>query len=302
MRRRRSTRIFRGDLGFFESCTNFHRLISLLVSTTRTATLPCGTPLACLHCASGDGRRMCRGRQMPCWGACTMGWNSQGAKRRSYSLRHRGGVGPLGRRLQVEPLEERAMLSVTADANAKIVSNLYADVLGRLAAPSEVDYWRGQLAAGQPQDSVVVGVVLSTEHRSNVVQGLYHDYLGRGTDPGGEAYWVNVLGQGVSELQLLALIVGSDEYYRNHGGDEAGVIRVLYHDVLQRPDPPGPSEIAYWHGVLESGRSRASAAEGFINSPEFIGVGVGVDEMYRDFLRRDADAGGRAYWINQFQH
>ena len=41
-------------------------------------------------------------------------------------------------------------------------------------------------------------------------------------------------------------------------------------------------------------------AEGFINSPEFIGVGV--DQMYRDFLRRDADAGGRAYWINQFQH
>ncbi len=229
-----------------------------------------------------------------------MGWNSQGAKRRSYSLRHKAGVGRLRRRLKVESLEERAMLSVTADANAKIVSNLYADVLGRLAAPSEVDYWRGQLAAGQPQDSVVVGFVLSTEHRSNVVQGLYHDYLGRGTDPGGEAYWVNVLGQGVSEFQLLALIVGSDEYYRNHGGDDAGFIRGLYHDVLQRPDPPGPSEIAYWHGVLESGRSRASVAEGFINSPEFIGVGV--DEMYRDFLRRDADAGGRAYWINQFQH
>jgi uncharacterized protein DUF4214 len=229
-----------------------------------------------------------------------MGWNSQGAKSRSYSLRHRPGMGRLGRRLHVESLEERAMLSVTADANAKIASNLYADVLGRLAAPSEVEYWRGQLAAGQSQDSVVVGFVLSTEHRSNVVQGLYHDYLGRGTDPGGEAYWVNVLGQGVSEFQLLALIVGSDEYYRNHGGDDAGFIRGLYHDVLQRPDPPGPSEIAYWHGVLESGRSRASVAEGFINSPEFIGVGV--DEMYRDFLRRDADAGGRAYWINQFQH
>ncbi len=202
--------------------------------------------------------------------------------------------------MTIEPLEERAMLSVTADANAKVVSNLYADVLGRLAAPAEVDYWSGRLAAGQSQDSVVVGFVLSTEHRRNVVEGIYQDYLGRGSEPAGEDYWVNVLGQGVSEFRLLALIVGSDEYYRNHGGDDAGFIRGLYHDVLQRSMPPGPSEIAYWHGVLNSGRSRALVAEGFINSPEFIGVGV--DQMYRDFLRRDADAGGRAYWINQFQH
>lgn len=202
--------------------------------------------------------------------------------------------------MRIEPLEERAMLSVTADANAKVVSNLYADVLGRLAAPAEVDYWRGQLAAGQSQDSVVVGFVLSTEHRRNVVEGIYQDYLGRGAEPAGEDYWVNILGQGVSEFRLLALIVGSDEYYRNHGGDDAGFIRGLYHDVLQRSMPPGPSEIAYWHGVLNSGRSRASVAEGFINSPEFIGVGV--DQMYRDFLRRDADPGGRAFWIEQFQH
>lgn len=204
------------------------------------------------------------------------------------------------RTLGLEPLEQRTMLSATADANAKLAANLYADVLGRLAAPSEIDFWRGQLAAGLPVDSVVVGFVLSTEHRRNVVEGIYQDYLGRSPEAGGENYWVNVLGLGVSEFQLLALIVGSDEYFRNHGGDNAGFIRGLYHDVLQRPNPPGPSEIAYWEGVLNSGRTRASVAEGFINSPEFIGVGV--DQMYRDFLRRDADAGGRAFWINQFQH
>ena len=191
------------------------------------------------------------------------------------------------------------MMTATADANTNLVANLYADVLGRIPAAAEVNYWHNQLAAGQSVDSVVVGFVLSTEHRKNVIDGLYEQYLHRPAEPQGEDYWVNVLGQGVSEFQLLALLVGSQEYYNNHGGDDAGFIRGLYQDVLRRSTPPGPDEIGYWHSLMVNGTSRSSVAFGFINSPEFIGVGV--DGMYRDFLRRDADPAGRSYWVGQFQ-
>src|ERR1700676_3765674 len=69
-----------------------------------------------------------------------------------------------GRRLRLESLEDRAMLSTTAGANANLAADLYADVLGRLASPAEINYWAGQLAAGPSADNVVVGFVRSVEH------------------------------------------------------------------------------------------------------------------------------------------
>ena len=191
------------------------------------------------------------------------------------------------------------MLSTTPGANANLVADLYTDVLGRLAPPAEINYWTGQLAAGQTTDSVVVGFVLSVEHRQNVVNQVYQEFLDRAPDDAGVNYWVGVLGQGTSEFVLESYIVGSQEYYDRQGGDNAGYIRGLYRDVLHRTTPPGPSEISYWSNSMNAGASRGSVALGFIDSPEF--AGVGVDQLYRDYLKRDSDAGGYAYWLSQLQ-
>ncbi len=204
-----------------------------------------------------------------------------------------------GRRLRLRALEDRALLSTSAGANANLVADLYADVLGRLASPAEINYWTGQLAAGQSSDSVVVGFVRSVEHRQNVVNQVYQEFLKRAPEDAGLNYWVGVLGQGTSEFVLESFIVGSQEYYDRQGGDNAGFIRGLYREVLHRTTPPGPSEIAYWSGAMNAGRARSSVALGFIDSPEF--AGVGVDQIYRDFLKRDSDAGGHAYWLSRLQ-
>jgi len=75
----------------------------------------------------------------------------------------------------------------------------------------------------------------------------------------------------------------------------------LYRNVLNRePDAGG---LQYWSNLLRSGTTGGSVARGFFFSPEFINRGTGnsefLDILYQTLLNRPADAGGKAYWLNQ---
>ena len=93
------------------------------------------------------------------------------------------------------------------------VTQLYADVLGRTAAPSEVAFWTGQLASGASRSQVAMGFLLSTERLSTVVNGYYQHLLGRALDPTGQAYWVGILQAGGRNEAIIGGIIASDEYY-----------------------------------------------------------------------------------------
>jgi len=71
----------------------------------------------------------------------------------------------------------------------------------------------------------------------------YQRYLRREADPyaGG---WVQALQQGQQPEQVLAGILGSDEYYRQAGGTPAGFVRQLYEDVHGRR--PTRQEAEHW--------------------------------------------------------
>jgi hypothetical protein len=94
------------------------------------------------------------------------------------------------------------------------------------------------------------------------------------------------------------------------GIGERSLVVHYYGSILSRY--PEPSGKAYWEG--EAARVQALGADlnevwyamaiGFFNSPEYIGFnrsnGEFVDDLYRTFLNREADAQGRDFWLGQF--
>lgn len=93
------------------------------------------------------------------------------------------------------------------------VGQLYRHVLGRGAAPSEVQAWTRELGAGAGRQAVSLGFLLSTERLTPIVQGYYRDLLGRGLDPVGGAAWVSAIQGGARTEQIIGGIVASDEYW-----------------------------------------------------------------------------------------
>jgi hypothetical protein len=94
------------------------------------------------------------------------------------------------------------------------------------------------------------------------------------------------------------------------GIGERSLVMHYYNAILGRlPDPGGKP---YWNA--EAARVQALGADlnevwyamamSFFNGPEYLGFGRSngefVDDLYRTFLNREADAGGRAFWLSQF--
>ncbi len=93
------------------------------------------------------------------------------------------------------------------------VRRLYQHVLGRGAAPSEVQAWTSALAQGGTRQQVAMGFLVSTEHLTTVVDGYYRDLLGRGIDPSGAHAWVVAIQGGARVEAIIGGIIASDEYY-----------------------------------------------------------------------------------------
>ena len=103
--------------------------------------------------------------------------------------------------------------AASGGTDAAVVGQMYEDILGRTAAPSEIAGWVDQLKKGASTRQVSMGFLLSTEHLTTVVDGYYMDLLGRHIDPVGQAGWVAILQAGGRDEAIIAGIVASQEYY-----------------------------------------------------------------------------------------
>ncbi|HEX4902470.1 MAG TPA: DUF4214 domain-containing protein [Acidimicrobiales bacterium] len=74
-------------------------------------------------------------------------------------------------------------------------------------------------------------------------------------------------------------------------------VEAVVTDFLGRPATS--AEITRWRDHLLAGGSREAVTRAFAYSDEWIGVLV--DGLYRSTLGRSADAGGRAFWIDQLR-
>jgi hypothetical protein len=168
---------------------------------------------------------------------------------------------PQSKRLSVEQLEDRLVLSVT----------------------------RG---------SISLALTHSTEFYQNFINNGYQQYLGRGPDAGGLNFWTDqMLNHGLTDEQFAAHFIGSPEYIANHGGAGSGWVKGMYNDLLGRlPDDAG---LQYWLSQLNSGAvTPQQVAYGFAASPEREGIVVQKD--YGTFLGRSAAPAEVNFWVNSF--
>jgi hypothetical protein len=171
-------------------------------------------------------------------------------------------------------------------------------LLGRVVDPGGLTFWAGLLDQATARAEVIRRIEASQEYHARVIQDLYGYYLGRAADPTGLATWNLFLAQGGTAEQLAAMLVGSPEYFSNHGSNNTAFLQALYRDVLQRPiDPSGQQG---WGQALAGGATRANVAAAILASPE--SDMREVQGLYHQFLRRSADSTGLAGFTNSLQH
>jgi hypothetical protein len=80
----------------------------------------------------------------------------------------------------------------------------------------------------------------------------------------------------------------------------AAYVQTLYHDFLRRTgNILDQADAGGWITQLFNGASAAAVANAIARSPEALGIQV--DGLYHRYLGRDADAGGRAYFVSYLQ-
>jgi thermitase len=91
---------------------------------------------------------------------------------------------------------------------------------------------------------------------------------------------VTLVPNGTSDPDLLAKILGTNDFYNAHGGTNEGFVTGLYQSLLGRaPDPGG---LAYWVGNLNAGQTRIQVIETFERTSEALQTKVA--HWYQDVL------------------
>jgi hypothetical protein len=114
---------------------------------------------------------------------------------------------------------------------------------------------------------------------NRTVAGWYQRFLRREMDPFA-AGWVRALQQGQQPEQVLAGILGSDEYFRLAGGTHSRFIRQLYQDVAGRR--PTPSEETFWTRRLWASSRTDVAYDVLMRFPRSWDRDFNVRDPWRD--------------------
>lgn len=173
------------------------------------------------------------------------------------------------------------MLVAASGAGERPVRALYTRALGRSASDADLVGWQGVLVANGLAP-VANGIERSYEARTVLVRGWYATYLRRPAQGGEEQGFVNALLNGATEEQILAVVLGSQEFF-NLSGSADGFVRELYRLLLNRT--PGDAEVAGWVNDLPQ-LVRDGIARSFLASAEHRGLVV--RGYYQPLLRRSS--------------
>jgi hypothetical protein len=125
---------------------------------------------------------------------------------------------------------------------------------------------------------------------------MYQTYLHRIPDAAELSGYTTALGQGLSDTAARRLILGSAEYWNEHGANAASFVQGLYSEVLGRPY--APHEADGWIALVQAG-NRAAVVNGLTGSLEYDANFVG--NWYQTYLRRPASVPEVAAWIIYFE-
>ncbi len=177
---------------------------------------------------------------------------------------------------------------------ANYMHALYASVLGRTPATSEVQYWTSVLMSGTPMSAVDLSFLTSAEYESDFVNATYQKLLGRSAAPSEQQAWQQQMQLGATYQFIQAAVASSQEFYQDAGGTNAGFVTRLFSTVLNRA--PSASELSYWTGVVDSGANRLSVAYQFTTS--FEANRIFVTGLYETYLHRTPSTMEADAWAN----
>jgi hypothetical protein len=151
-----------------------------------------------------------------------------------------------------------------------------------------------ELANGATPYAVAQEIENSAEYHALVVNQLYQQVLGRAADATGLSTWTNFLANGGTSDQLEENLLGSQEFFNNHGQSNASFLEAVYQLTLQRSVDPSGSQA--FNQELTSGKSRQEVASMILGSTE--GSQIEVQGLYQAILNRAADSSGLQSWSN----
>ncbi|WP_161580353.1 DUF4214 domain-containing protein [Subtercola vilae] len=101
--------------------------------------------------------------------------------------------------------------------DARYITALYGDYLGRAPSSDDINFWEARLAAGYPRGSISAGFVGSDEYRLDRIDAAYQSILGRAPDPSGRVNWLNTMRAGVITTDdIETSLYASQEYFLQH--------------------------------------------------------------------------------------
>ncbi len=158
--------------------------------------------------------------------------------------------------------------------------------------PAAVPEAAAQNAVGDDVTALPSRFLGAAEGKANLVRGYYLRFLGRAPEAAGMQAWLEAFARGAQPEDVLAGVLGSEEYFARQGGDLAAFVRSMYTDLLGRV--PAEAEVAGWVRVLGA-TPRAVVVRGFAGSDEFR-TNL-IQSWYGHYLGRAADASGLQAWL-----
>ena len=121
-------------------------------------------------------------------------------------------AGATPEQVETKILASPEYLTRAGGTTSSYLDALYRDALGRKMDASGAATFGQALDAGVPRDVIASTVLTSVEGDQRQVQELYQQFLHRTAEPGGLTTWVTALQHNIRTDQVMAEILGSDEY------------------------------------------------------------------------------------------
>ncbi len=162
------------------------------------------------------------------------------------------------------------------------IASLYLRLLGRPAAPQEVDaHCRPQLEGDPAHRQVTVShFVASPEYRLRIIEGYFQRFLGRAPSPEEKQTWSWVFLRGATDEYLLAVLLGSEEAFYRQSGNNTRWLDHVYEELLGRGRDAGGD------GFLQALSQKTSTR------PEVVSTMLGSSEY------RQRVAQGLTHWCS----
>ena len=184
-------------------------------------------------------------------------------------------------------------------SNDAYLTKLYQNILGRVPQAGELAGWSQTLSV-LGTTTVVNAIERSAEARTRLVKSWYQTHLGRAAQNGEEQWLVAGFLAGATEEQMLATLLGTQEYLQHSGAIVGGTssnntfIQALYRQLLNRTASSG--EVNYWGGTLPA-LGRSGVAAFFLGSADYRGIQVG--SYYTSLLHRStAPSTDVSFWTH----